>query len=204
MLISILFKMSCRCLPIHVHLSVGWSDGGESCMIQIEDTLAIPLITHYEECICSEIRNNETLLDACSTSLYVTFQIFMIPLLKQMANSFFSDQNDILAGLLFYPEETIYEAPKTFDYLAAMYLTRRNDPSQDYVYHQNGYQAMRDMISTTYIGSTEVASDADIKESFKSVCKDNCSLLVFEAWDRSGYEINSYFLQVSRIKLEVC
>ena len=154
-------------------LCIGWNDGGESCMLQVGNVLAIPLITHYSECICSEIRGNQSALEECSSV-------------------------DILAGLLFYPGETVYEAPKTFDYMANMYNARKDDSTQDYVFHQNAYSAMYDLITSTYVGSDEVsaATPEHIAASFEKVCDDGCSLVVFESWDQSSFDINLYFMQV--------
>lgn len=116
---------------------------------------------------------------------------------------------DILAGLLFYPEEDIAEAPKTFDYMANMYLARKNDPTKDYVFHQNAYTAMYYTIASTYAGSDEVnmATDEELIAAFDAVCDDGCSLAVFESWDQSSFDINTYFMQVrtgSTLTLSIC
>ena len=153
--------------------------------------MAIPLITHYEECICSEIRGDKDALENCSKHHY-NISNYMINRTNLVGTV------DILAGLLFYPGETVESAPKTFDYLARMYKSRSTDPSMEYAFHQNAYHAMYNLITTTYVGSTEVdeATDEEIGASFDTVCDDGCSLAVFESWDRSAFDINIYYMQV--------
>jgi hypothetical protein len=156
-----------------VILCIGWDDGGESCLLQIGDVLAVPLITHFSECICEDIRYNESALDEC----------------RDM---------DILAGLLFYPGETILSSPKTFDFVAEMYNSRKANPDNDYEVHQRAYNAMFSVISSTYVLTDEVElpSKEHLKESFNELCDDGCSLVVFESWDQATFDINLYFMQV--------
>lgn len=92
----------------------------------------------------------------------------------------------------------MYEAPKTFDFMANMYLIGVNDSSKDYVVHQNAYHAMYNLITSTYVGADDVnmATPEEISKSFDEVCDDGCSLIVFESWDQSSFDINLYYMQV--------
>jgi hypothetical protein len=109
-----------------------------------------------------------------------------------------ADGIDILSGLLFYPEETVKHAPKTFNFLAKMHANTLKT-GNEYAYNEIAYQTMYNIIGTTYVNDSTIIRPTPeaFAAAFDELCDDNCSMIVFESWDQEFYDINKYFYQVS-------
>lgn len=107
-----------------------------------------------------------------------------------------SDQIDILAGLLFFPDETVDYAPRTFDFLAEMYRSRYEDPDNENLFNDRAYQAMQNIILSAYLDdpTTGQPTQADYTASLDKICT-GCSILVYESWDQMRTDINQYYME---------